>query len=222
MNIPQAVGIWILGASSGALLTWLQRVSAESMSRRAVEAHLDQALFGRLRRRRPPEIRQDKTRSRSPRVLIAEDDDAVRRMLRESLERDGFEVVAVATAGEALNRIAAENFDASLSELHMLQAGGVDILTAMRHAHPHAVTLVLSSYTAMHEVSTAVRVQADGFMEKPIQIMSLRETLREKLANLELYRGRAGQRAVSATGTFQHGALESRTGSHSILRRLAE
>ena len=41
-----------------------------------------------------------------PKVLIAEDDDAVRGMLRAALERDGFDVVAVAGVREALGRIA--------------------------------------------------------------------------------------------------------------------
>ena len=43
-----------------------------------------------------------------PRVLLADDDDAVRDMLRAALERDGFEVVAVASVSDALSRIAAE------------------------------------------------------------------------------------------------------------------
>jgi DNA-binding response OmpR family regulator len=47
-----------------------------------------------------------------PRIVLAEDDDAVRNMLRAVLERDGFEVVAAANVREALSHIAAENFDA--------------------------------------------------------------------------------------------------------------
>jgi DNA-binding NtrC family response regulator len=42
----------------------------------------------------------------------------VRDMLREALERDGFEVVPVANVREALSRIATENFDLLLSDLH--------------------------------------------------------------------------------------------------------
>ena len=75
-----------------------------------------------------------------PRILLAEDDDAVRDMLRAVLERDGFEVVAVANVREALSRIAAENFDVLLSDLHMPHAGdGFTVVSAMRHTHPKAV-----------------------------------------------------------------------------------
>src|SRR5713226_1517732 len=119
-----------------------------------------------------------------PRILLAEDDDAVRDMLRETLERDGFEVVAVASVREALSRIAAENFDLLLSDLHMPHAGdGFTVVSAMRHTHPNAVTLVLSGYPAIDEALSAIRLQADEVLVKPIEIASLRELIREKLAN---------------------------------------
>jgi DNA-binding NtrC family response regulator len=87
-----------------------------------------------------------------PRVLLADDDDAVRNMLQVTLERDGFEVVAVASVSEALSHIALEKFDVLLSDLHMPQAGdGFTVVSAMRHTHPNAVTLVLSGYPAVDE-----------------------------------------------------------------------
>ena len=119
-----------------------------------------------------------------PRVLLAEDDDAVRDMLQTTLERDGFEVVAVASVRDALSYIATENFDALLSDLHMPHAGdGFTVVSAMRHTHPQAVTLVLSGYPALEEALSAIRLQADEVLMKPIQIASLREMIRNKLAN---------------------------------------
>ncbi len=119
-----------------------------------------------------------------PRVLLADDDDAVRNMLQVTLERDGFEVVAVASVSEALGRIATEKFDVLLSDLHMPQAGdGFTVVSAMRHTHPNAVTLVLSGYPALDEALSAIRLQADEVLVKPIEIASLREIIREKLAN---------------------------------------
>jgi len=118
------------------------------------------------------------------RVLVAEDDDVVRDMLRTSLERDGFEVVAVANVCDALSRIASENFDVLLSDLHMPQAGdGFTVVSAMRHTHPRALTLVLSGYPAMDEALSAIRLQADEVLVKPIEIASLRQIIHEGLAN---------------------------------------
>jgi CheY-like chemotaxis protein len=119
-----------------------------------------------------------------PRVLLADDDEAVREMLQVALERDGFEVVAVAGVRDALSRIAEESFDVLLSDLHMPHAGdGFTVVSAMRHTHPHAVTLVLTGYPALEEALSAIRVQADEILVKPIEIDALRKLIREKLAH---------------------------------------
>ena len=118
------------------------------------------------------------------RILLAEDDDAVRQMLQTALERDGFEVVAVASVRAALNSIATEHFDVLLSDLHMPHAGdGFTVVSAMRHTHPDAVTLVLSGYPELDEALSVIRSQADDVLVKPIEIASLREVIHEKLAN---------------------------------------
>jgi CheY-like chemotaxis protein len=121
---------------------------------------------------------------RMPRILLAEDDDAVRGMLQAVLERDNFEVVAVANVCDALSCIATQSFDALLSDLHMPRAGdGFTVVSAMRHTHPKAVTLVLSGYPELDEALSAIRLQADEVLMKPIQVASLREIIHHKLAN---------------------------------------
>jgi DNA-binding response OmpR family regulator len=118
------------------------------------------------------------------RILLSEDDAAVRSMLLETLERDGHEVVAVGSVREALHCIATESFDLLLSDLHMPHAGdGFAVVSAMRHTHPRAVTLVLSGYPAIEEAFAAIRVQADEILVKPIEIATLRSIVRAKLAN---------------------------------------
>ena len=117
-----------------------------------------------------------------PRVLLVEDDDSVRGMLQQVLERDGFEVVTATNVTAALSRIAAEDFDVLLSDLHMPQAGdGFTVVSAMRHTHPHAVTLVLSGYPALEEAMSAILLQADEVLSKPIEIASLRDTIRRRM-----------------------------------------
>src|SRR5690349_17037152 len=119
-----------------------------------------------------------------PRILVAEDDSSVRGMLHVMLERDGFDVVAVSNVRDALHSIATEDFDALLSDLHMPHAGdGFTVVSAMRHTHPQAVTLVLSGYPALDEALAAIRVQADEVLVKPIEIASLRAIIHERLAN---------------------------------------
>jgi DNA-binding response OmpR family regulator len=118
------------------------------------------------------------------RVLVVEDDDSVRLMLHEGLHRDGFEVVLASNVRDALRLIATETFDVLLSDLHMPLAGdGFTLVSAMRHTHPDALTVVLSGYPALDEAMSAILSQADEIFAKPIRIGALKELIRTRLAD---------------------------------------
>ena len=120
----------------------------------------------------------------TPRVLVVEDDESVRMMLHEGLHRDGFEVVVASNVRDALQLIATEAFDVLLSDLHMPLAGdGFTLVSAMRHTHPSALTIVLSGYPALDEAMSAILAQADEIFSKPIRIGELKELIRSRLAN---------------------------------------
>ena len=140
----------------------------------------------------------------TPRVLIVEDDDAVRMMLQEGLQRDGFEVVTASTVREALKRIADESFDVLLSDLHLPLAGdGFTLVSAMRHTHPEALTVILSGYPAVDEAMSAILSQADEIFSKPIRIGPLKELIRSRLANPQSIR-----RPKSGIDRFHPGARD--------------
>ena len=118
------------------------------------------------------------------RVLVVEDDDSVRMMLHEGLQRDGFEVVVASNVRDALRLIATETFDVLLSDLHMPLAGdGFTLVSAMRHTHPDSLTVVLSGYPALDEAMSAILSQADEIFAKPIRIGALKELIRARLAD---------------------------------------
>ena len=119
----------------------------------------------------------------TPRVLVVEDDDSVRLMLQEGLQRDGFEVVTASNVRDALKHIAAETFDVLLSDLHLPLAGdGFTLVSAMRHTHLEALTIILSGYPAVEEAMSAILSQADEIFAKPIRIGPLKELIRTRLA----------------------------------------
>jgi ActR/RegA family two-component response regulator len=119
----------------------------------------------------------------TPRVLVVDDDDAVRSMLQAVLQRDGFEVVAASNVSSALRHIATEAFDVLLSDLHMPLAGdGFTVVSAMRHTHPDAFTVVLSGYPALDEAMSAIVAQADEILAKPTQIGAMKNLIRARLA----------------------------------------
>jgi CheY-like chemotaxis protein len=101
----------------------------------------------------------------------------------------GFQVVVAANVNDALSLIGSQTFDVLLSDLHMPNQGdGLTVVSAMRHANPKAVTLILSSYPAMKEAAEAILLQADGVLVKPMAVVML----------VDLIRGRLKQRTIPA------------------------
>jgi len=119
-----------------------------------------------------------------PRVLLVDDNSDIRAVFQEGLQNHGFEVVPASTVNQALLLISTENFDVLLSDLHMPDAGdGMTVVSAMRHAHPRAVTIVLSGYPAMQEAMSAILLQADEVLVKPVGLAEIAGIIQQKLAN---------------------------------------
>jgi DNA-binding response OmpR family regulator len=117
-----------------------------------------------------------------PKILLVDDDEAARELLKEVLEMSQFLVTTAADVPDALHLIDTLSFDVLLSDLHMPGAGdGFTVISAMRHKHPSAVTLLLSGYPALKEAMDAILLQADEIMVKPMPIPEMVALIREKL-----------------------------------------
>ena len=118
------------------------------------------------------------------RVLLVDDDDAVREMMSATLEHRGFVVVAAASVTEALGHIAMESFDVLITDLHMPNPGdGFTVVTAMRHSQPNALTLLVSGYPDVQSAMSAILLEADEIMVKPFEVVKLADLVREKVLN---------------------------------------
>ena len=118
------------------------------------------------------------------RILLVDDNDNIRAVFQEGLERRGFEVIPAASVNAALNLISTEKFDVLLSDLHMPNAGdGLTVVSAMRHAHPNAITLVQSGYPAMEVATADILLQVDEIIAKPIGLAQIAEIISKKLSN---------------------------------------
>jgi len=118
----------------------------------------------------------------SHRVLLVDDDEAVRAMMKMTLEGKGFDVVSAASVTEALKLITTESFDVLITDLHMPNpSDGFAVVTAMRHSQPDALTLLVSGYPDLKSAMDAVLLEADDIVVKPFEAGKLAEMVHEKL-----------------------------------------
>jgi CheY-like chemotaxis protein len=116
-------------------------------------------------------------------ILLVDDDDVLRLSLAKVLELNGFQVTSASTVNEALKEIGRSHYDVLLSDLHMPGAGdGLTVVSAMRHANPKSVTMLLSAYPEMNAAADAILLQADQILVKPMGIPTLIEAIKERLA----------------------------------------
>ena len=117
------------------------------------------------------------------RVLLVDDDEVVRMSLSFVLEQSGFTVTSASNVPEALKYISSESYDVLLSDLHMPGAGdGLTVVSAMRHANPMAVTLLLSAFPEMNAAAQAILHQADEILVKPMDVESLIQVINQRVA----------------------------------------
>jgi CheY-like chemotaxis protein len=119
-----------------------------------------------------------------PKLLLVDDDETVLSGLTGILEAHGFEVTAAANVPEALKHILSDRFDVLLSDLHMPGAAdGLTVVSAMRHVHPQAVTIVLSANPDMARAADAILKQADEVLLKPVKAGAIVQLIRQRLGH---------------------------------------
>ena len=117
-----------------------------------------------------------------PKILLVDDSEILRQSLKMVLEHHKFHVTAAANVAEAIHLIDTQSFDVLLSDLHMPGAGdGFTVVSAMRHKHPEAITLLFTGFPALKEAMDAILLQADEILVKPMPIPELVKLIRDRL-----------------------------------------
>ena len=103
------------------------------------------------------------------RVLLVDDDSAIRRQLRGLLEDDGHVATEAANAAEAYAALVGERFDAVLLDLRMPGEHGLDALLRLREQAPDTAVIVVSGEGTIENAVKAGQRGAFDFVEKPVR-----------------------------------------------------
>ncbi|EYF01952.1 response regulator transcription factor [Chondromyces apiculatus] len=112
------------------------------------------------------------------RVLIVDDHEEVRDLLVRSLRREGHEVLAAATAGEARARFAAGALDVVVLDVALPDGSGIDLCSELRQSGVSTPVLLLTAHAAVPERVAGLDAGADDFLGKPFAVSELRARVR--------------------------------------------
>ncbi len=117
------------------------------------------------------------------RLLLVEDDPAVRRSLSETLSEEGHHVRSAASAEEALIRIQDESPELILSDIRMPGLDGIELLKRVQAETDSVDVILMTAYDDMPTVVRAMREGAFDFLVKPLELKELRSVLDRVLAD---------------------------------------
>ena len=101
-------------------------------------------------------------------ILLVEDKDSLRRVLRLTLENAGYTVAEAVDARAALNEIANSRHRLVLTDLRMPNGSGLDVLRSARSADADVPVIVMTAFGSIDEAVQAMKDGAHDFLQKPV------------------------------------------------------
>lgn len=111
-------------------------------------------------------------------ILIIDDERAIRRALREILEFEKFEVDEAEDGKEGLEKATAETFDIIFCDIKMPNMDGMEVLDALREASVETPVIMISGHGTIDTAVQAIKKGAFDFIEKPLDLNRILVTVR--------------------------------------------
>jgi two-component system nitrogen regulation response regulator NtrX len=136
------------------------------------------------------------------RVLVIDDEKAIRETLSEILTDEGYAVTSVESGEEGLKRLKEENFDLAFLDVWLRDRDGLSVLEAADRRLQEVPVVMISGHASVETAVRAVRLGAYDFLEKPLSlervILTAQKAIerRDLLAEVASFRGRSESEAT--------------------------
>ncbi|GIR98268.1 MAG: Fis family transcriptional regulator [Flavobacteriaceae bacterium] len=120
-----------------------------------------------------------------PNILIVEDEEAIRRVLKKVLSEDDSKnnILEASDGAEAINKIKTENLQLVICDIKMPKKDGLDVLNFLKSYDDKIPIIMISGHGDLKTAVMAMRKGAFDYIEKPPDLNSLLSSVRESLKN---------------------------------------
>jgi DNA-binding NtrC family response regulator len=153
----------------------------------------------------------------SGKILIVDDEEAVRFGVRDFLEAHGFEVSEADTAATAQAAFRADGPDIALIDYRLPDGTALDLLRVFRDLDPEVPLIVLTAHGSIDLAVQAVKEGAEHFLTKPVELPALLVMLERLLAQQ-----RTRQQQMARRARDVRTAVDPFIGTSTAIRALAE
>jgi len=123
-----------------------------------------------------------------PNVLVVEDEELMRVILRQLLEAEGFRVLTADSAENALTLFAGEEIAVTLTDIKMAGMDGLALLDQIKTVDEEAIVIIMTAYSSVDSAIAALRKGAYDYVTKPFVNEDLLQTVRNAVRTKELFR----------------------------------
>ncbi len=120
------------------------------------------------------------------RILVVEDKESMARMLKETLEMEGYEVITARDGAEGIKMIKENKVDVVLTDLRLPKKDGLEVLKASKEKNPLAPVIVMTAYGSVETAVNAMKSGAYDFITKPLDTDYLQLLITRSLKNQRL------------------------------------
>jgi DNA-binding NtrC family response regulator len=117
------------------------------------------------------------------RLLVVEDDSAVRSTIVTFLEMEGYQVDAVASTREAIDRLRGDAYPIVISDIYIDERTGIDVLKAAREQNPNCAVILMTARGSMETVMAATKGGAFDYVAKPFDFDKMLSTIQRAEAS---------------------------------------
>jgi two-component system cell cycle response regulator CpdR len=117
------------------------------------------------------------------RILIAEDEEAIRSLVARALSQDGHEVMTANDGAEALDVLTRERgaFELLLTDIRMPVMDGIALALATARDHPAITILLMTAYADQRERASGLNTLIHDVITKPFTLATIRAAVGEAL-----------------------------------------
>src|SRR5687767_3126103 len=121
-------------------------------------------------------------------ILVVEDEELMRSILRRLLEDSGYGVVTADSAESALAAFAETEIAATLTDIKMSGLDGLQLLDQIKNIDPNALVVIMTAYSSVDSAVAALRKGAYDYVTKPFVNEDLLQTIKNAIKQRELFR----------------------------------
>jgi two-component system response regulator HydG len=119
-------------------------------------------------------------------ILVVDDDQAHRGMLRTMLRSWGYAVSEAADGDAAVAQVRERAFDAVLTDVRMARLDGIHTLKSILEYNPALPVVLMTAYSSVETAVEALRLGAYDYLAKPLDFEALRHTLQQAIEHSRL------------------------------------